>query len=219
MLGQVEKNNVLFVGVTGLPASGKGEFIKFLTGILEKHQVRCSYYSLSDELRVEAKKRGLEVLRPVLRRIANELRKEFGAGILAKLLSNKILNEISEKDYKGVMFIDAIRNPEEVETLRAELKQKFILVALEAPIDRLTERLSVRARQDETKDVIEKREVALEMLLKEAGEGEPGYGHNISKCISLADVRVDNFGRLDDLFERTLQFAKEYVLNEFRIVR
>lgn len=218
MLGHIAKKDILFVGVTGLPASGKGEFIKFLTGILEKHQVRCRYYSLSDELRAEAKKRGLEVLRPVLRRVANELRQEFGAGILAKFLSNKILKEISEEDYKVVIVIDAIRNPEEVETLRAEMQPKFVLVALEAPIDRLMERLSVRAREDETKDVIEKREVAWEMLVKEAGEGEPGHGHNISKCISLADVRVDNSGRLEALFERTLQFAQEYVLSGFGIV-
>ena len=171
-------------------------------------------------MRTEAKKRGLEVLRPILRQIANELRQEFGAGILAKLLSNKILKEISEEDYKYkvVIVIDAIRNTKEVETLRAEMQPKFVLVALEAPIDKLMERLSVRARKDETKDVIEKREVAWEMLVKEAGEGEPGHGHNISKCISLADVRVNNSGRLEALFERTLQFAKEYVLNGFGIV-
>ena len=79
----------------------------------------------------------------------------------------------------------------------------------------LIERLTVRARYDESKDVIGRREIAKKMLSKEAGQDEPNYGHNISKCISLADWRVNNSGPLERLFDEAVRFTEKYILNGF----
>ncbi len=206
---------IKYIGVTGLPGSGKGEFIALLRKTIDAKGITLHYYSLSDELRAEAKKRNLPVERPILRRIANELRHDFGNGILSKRLSQKIQQDLSQSsEGECVAVIDAIRTPEEVAVLREEFEPNFILVALEAPINILAERVSMRARFDERKEVVEKKNEAQNMILREAGQNEPSFGHNISGCISIADWRIDNSGTLDILSRAVVEFVGQVIYQE-----
>ena len=66
----------MIIGLTGKNASGKGEVANYLK---TKGFV---YYSLSDVLREEATKRGLEHTRDNLINLGNELRKKYGANYL-----------------------------------------------------------------------------------------------------------------------------------------
>ena len=68
----------MIIGLTGKNAAGKGELAKH---IQSKEFV---YFSLSDVLREEATRRGLDHSRGTLINVGNELRKKFGNGILAK---------------------------------------------------------------------------------------------------------------------------------------
>ncbi len=199
---------VYYVGVTGLPGSGKGAFIEELRSRLALRGVPSGYWSLSDELRDEARQRGEPVTRPVLRRIANELREEFGGGVLAGRVADKARAELSAQAGSGpiVMVIDSIRNPEEVRTLQRKLRPDFTLVAVEAPIEQLIARIAARARADEAADVVSHEALARQMILGEAGEGEPAYGHNINACIAMADFHLDNSGSLADLAAETIRF-------------
>ena len=63
--------------------------------MLEEQGIGTRYYSLSDELREEAKRREMEVSRPVLRAIANQLRLEHGSGVLSLLVVNKLRQDLS----------------------------------------------------------------------------------------------------------------------------
>lgn len=201
-----------FVGVTGLPGAGKGAFIDMLRPRLAEKGVETRYYSLSDELRAEARRRGRPVERPVLRRIANQLRRDEGAGILSSMVVHKLRRELAElAATRLVVIIDAIRNPEEVSTLRRELDNGFILVAVEAPLEKLLERIAARARFDELDEVVERKEAARHMILGEAGKNEPAYGHNIARCVEMADRRVDNSGTLDHLAEQTEDFINQSI--------
>ena len=183
-----------FVWVTGLPGSGKGAFIELLRPMLEARGIATRYYSLSDELRDEARRRGVAVSRPTLRAIANELRLEHGSGVLSLLVVTKMRQEISPlpDDLPLVAIVDAIRNPEEVTYLQRELAPCFDLVAVEAPLEILVNRIAARARFDEPDEFVRQKDAARKMILGEAGKDEPAHGHDIQTCIDMADWKIDN---------------------------
>lgn len=197
-----------FVGVTGLPGAGKGAFIDVLRPMLEEQGIATRYYSLSDELREEAKRRDMEVSRPVLRAIANQLRLEHGSGVLSLLVVNKVRQELSQLsgDLALVVIIDAIRNPEEVAYLQRELAPRFDLVAVDAPLDVLVSRIAARARYDEPAEFVRQKEAARRMILGEAGNDEPAHGHNIRRCMDMADWTIDNSASLGSLAQQTEAF-------------
>jgi dephospho-CoA kinase len=199
-----------YIGVTGLPGSGKGEFISILRELLTQNGIGLRYYSLSDELRDEARRRSMPVERPVLRAMANELRLKFGAGVLSSMLCKKISQELEQHSATEptVLIIDAIRTPDEVLTLRQELGSTFMLVAVEAPIEVLIDRVSGRARFDERTEVVTRKDVARKMILGEAGHDEPTHGHNIAACIAMADHRLDNSHSLDSLSQQVNKFVE-----------
>lgn len=206
----MEKEDIIrFVGVTGLPGAGKGAFVDLLRPLLAEQDVDMRYYSLSDELRAEARRRGLAVERPILRSIANELRLEQGSGVLSKLVVRQIREDLQLLQIHGtlVVIIDAIRNPEEVHVLRRELSPRFTLVGVEAPLDVLVNRIASRARYDEPEEFVQERAAALKMILGESGKDEPAHGHNIAACVAEADWRVDNSGSLQDLRAATQHFV------------
>lgn len=209
-----QDENVRFVGVTGLPGAGKGAFVDLLRPLLEQQGIATRYYSLSDELRDEARRRGRAVERPILRAIANELRLQHGAGVLSLLVTRKIKQELEilQGVDNVVVIIDAIRNPEEVHVLRQELTPHFTLVGVEAPLEVLVNRIASRARFDEPDEFVQKREAARKMILGESGEGEPAHGHNIAECVAEADWRVDNSGTLQDLTAATRRFIENVIL-------
>lgn len=198
-----------FVGVTGLPGAGKGAFIDMLRPLLTEADTETRYYSLSDELRAEARRRGLAVERPVLRAIANELRQERGSGVLSRLVAAQIRRDLAQLPAQEalVVIVDSIRNPQEVRVLREELGPAFILVGIEAPMEALVERIASRARYDEPDEFLEQKEAARKMILGETGKDEPDHGHNITECVAMADWRIDNSRTLEDLSEETHRFV------------
>ncbi len=205
-----DQEMIQFVGVTGLPGSGKGSFIDLMRRLLAEKEIATRYYSLSDELRAEARRRGLPVERPVLRAIGNELRAAQGSGVLGAMVGQKALQEIANHPLAQplVVVIDAIRNPEEVRALQKALAPAFTLVAIEAPIDMLIERIAARARADEATEVMQQKQAARQMILGESGRGEPAHGHHIQDTMAMADVHVDNSSDLTALETQAASFVK-----------
>ncbi|MDX1662244.1 MAG: AAA family ATPase [Candidatus Promineifilaceae bacterium] len=203
-----------FVGVTGLPGAGKGEFVNILRRMLTRRGIETRYYSLSDELRTEARRRGLTVARPVLRTIANQLRLEEGSGVLSLMVVRHLRQDLNEIaiEKRLVVIIDAIRNPEEVLALRRQLRKELVLVAVEAPLEVLVQRIAARARFDEPEEFVSQKAAARKMILGESGKGEPTHGHNIAECMAMADWRIDNSRSLADLQQQTAHFVREMIL-------
>ncbi len=198
----MEERNVLrFVGVTGLPGVGKGEFVARLQAVLQEKGIAAYHYSLSDVLRTFVRQQGLPVERPVLHRIANELREKHGSGVLATMVADTIAETLRtfENELEVAFIIDSIRAPDEITTLRKRYDGKFVMVGLEAPLDLLVTRIIVRRRSDESADMLNQETAVREMLIKESGEGEPAHGHSIAKCIEMSDWHIQNTGSLDDL--------------------
>ena len=180
-----------YIGLTGYMGSGKGELVK----LLKKRGYR--QISLSDAVREEATKRGLEHSRENLQRVGNELRGDGGAGVLGTKIFDAIKREADEN-----WVIDGIRNPSEYEELKK--LPDFKMVGVNAAPKTLIERLKERSREGSvmTEDSIQAR------LAKERGEGEPPEGQQVKKCLDEADFLILNEGTLDDLEKKCEHFLK-----------
>jgi len=136
----------MIIGLTGKNASGKGEAANYLKS---KGFV---YYSLSDVIREEATKRGIEHSRDNLINLGNQLRKKYGPNYLAKQINIKIKQQLKKKKNQNFV-IDSIRSPFEAKEL---MKNKgFVIVGIKAPIELRFKRLLDRNRLGDAKTLEE----------------------------------------------------------------
>lgn len=167
------------VGLTGPNAAGKGEVAAYFAA--RGYPV----YSLSDIIRERAAELGLPPEREHLIRIGNELRANEGAGALAR----RILARLGDR-----AVVDSIRNPAEVEVLRAV--PHFVLVGVDAPVDLRFRRSLRRARPGDA-------ETLEGFRAREAQEnGTDPTAQQLRATFELADVVVDNGDDLEDLHAR-----------------
>ena len=199
----------MLIGLTGRNAAGKGEAARYL------QKKSFYYYSLSDAIRDEIRRRGQDPTRELLIQVGNELRQRDGNDALAKLILKKI-----EDDRNYV--IDSIRNPAEV---TAFLKEKhFTLVRVEAPLEVRFERSVQRARESDP--ITMTRFVELEN--REASGDEASQ--NMEQVEQMADYSLLNDGALSSLYpkidELLLRLLKsiqrpdwdEYFMNVAKVV-
>jgi dephospho-CoA kinase len=169
----------MIIGLTGKNASGKGEAASYLV------KKGFSYFSLSDIIREEAKKQGIEENRENLIKTGNNLRKEHGAGILAKLINKKL---------KDKSVVDSIRNPEEIKELRKN--KDFILVGVDAPVEIRFERAKKRGRNESAKTLSEFKTVEQKENLKNPANQQ------LDNCLKLTDKMLLNDGSLKKLHKK-----------------
>jgi dephospho-CoA kinase len=171
-------------------ASGKSTVVEALKNQEFKHT------TLSDQVREEAKKRGLAIEREQLMEVGQDLREQFGAGVLAARALKKIKAEGG-----GKWIVDGIRNPAEVLELRKD--PDFILIANIAPESLIISRILSRKRADDTLD----ENTIRHKLRREMGEGEPPEGQQVQKCIDMADYVFENVMKMNEVEE---EFMKLY---------
>lgn len=179
----------MIIGLTGKNGSGKGEAANFLK------DRGFQYYSLSDALREEARRRGLEITRETLVLLGNELREKEGPGCLAERIFAKL---DPEKNY----VIDSIRHPSETQVFRR--RSDFSLLRVYAPERLRFERLKQRGRENDPRtwedfQVLEAREA----------KSLSATDQQLDQTIALADLQIDNNGPLKELHEkvRTIFFS------------
>ena len=170
------------IGLTGPNSSGKGKTAEILV-----EELGYAPHSLSDMLREEARRRGLEPVRDVLIPLGNELRRARGAGVLAELLIERLCPPA---------LVDSIRNPAEVEVLRRV--PGFVLLAIDAPVELRHARSLERARPGDARTIEEFNE-------KEQRENtaDPS-AQQLAATAALADVVISNSGSLRDLRREVL---------------
>ena len=172
-----------FIGLTGTNASGKGEAARFFM------EAGFDYFSLSDVIREEIRRRGEAETRNILIQTGNELRETHGADVLARRVMAKIKKE---------SIIDSIRNPSEIEFFRRH--QDFTLLAIDAPAAIRYERSQRRGR-DESARTLE------EFIAKEQEEmTDNKKGQQLRNCMKMADVFIMNDGSLEDFHTKLERF-------------
>lgn len=183
------------IGLTGTIGSGKD----VAREILEK-KFNARAIKLSDLLDYSAlKKQGIKITRKIQQDLGDELRKQYGAHILAKIA----LDFMKKSD--NVKIIDGIRNPGEVGYLREQFGDNFILIAIDAPQQVRFERLFKRNRVADPK-TWEEFTVADE---RDQGKDQPNYGQQVSKCIEMADIVLQNDSTLEEFKGKVEDLVKD----------
>lgn len=103
------------------------------------------------------------------------LRKDFTSRIIEKA-----------REFEGDVVIECFRNPIEVNCLRDEFSH-FYLLALYAHKPERNRRKVAQGESDEDFDKIDKRDEA-----EKVGKKENKYGQQVRKCVTKADVVIDN---------------------------
>ncbi|MFH0800056.1 MAG: deaminase [Pseudomonadota bacterium] len=178
----------MIIGLTGKNGSGKGEVAKFLT------DSGYEYHSLSDAVREEIAKGGEAVTRELLVKTANDLRRKFGAGVLAE----RILERLSPDAHA---VVDSVRNPFEVEALRR--RKSFHLLAIEADPKVRFERVKDRNRESDPTTYEEFQDLES----REAQSPDPAT-QQMNRTGEMADAVVCNNGTIEELREQVRQVVQ-----------
>lgn len=183
----------MIIGLTGKNASGKGEVAQVLK------EGGFHYLSLSDLLRDELKKRGLEVVRENLIQVGNEMRQTYGGGYLA----DKALQQIDvDKNY----IVDSIRNPREVEVLRR--LSNFRLIHVTAVPQVRFERIKSRNREGDPKTFAEFEKLEA----REAKSADPNT-QQLDETGRLADAEVENNASIDELRDKVRDTIRQLAMD------
>jgi dCMP deaminase len=172
----------MIIGLTGKNGSGK-------TAVSEYLKSRgFEYYSLSDEIREEIQRRGLEISREVLIDVGNELREKFGPGVLAE----RVLRNLgTDNNY----VIDSIRNPSEVEVLRR--RSDFTMLSVEADQAIRFERSRKRGRENAAQ--------TLDQFIREEErelDSDNPANQQLHATRGKADLVITNDGSLEELHRK-----------------
>lgn len=184
----------MIIGLTGKNASGKGEVANYLKskGFI--------YYSLSDALREEATKKGLEHSRENLINLGNALRKKYGSNYLAVQINDKIKQQLKHNKNKNFV-IDSIRSPYEAKELMKN--NNFVLVGVDAPIELRFKRLLERSRLGDAKTLEEfKQQEQRENLKSETNQ-------QLDATFGMADKFILNDGSLKELYKNIDSLLKK----------
>ncbi|MCD6383624.1 MAG: AAA family ATPase [Thermoplasmata archaeon] len=170
---------------TGLPASGKGAVAQYL------ERLGYPVISMGDVVREYYRREVGGAMDPdSVGEYAGRMRKAHGEDIWAR----RTLEYIKDRfPTGGVIVIDGIRSPKEVERFKSDLGGDFLLVAVEAPLEVRFERAVQRGRVDEVRTIEE---------LRRRDERETSWG--LKEAIEMADVHLDNSGSLQDTMDSFL---------------
>ncbi len=204
----------LLIGLTGPPGAGKGTLADILLSLAGQLGITAKYMSLSDSIRKEVSRQGLQFERDVLKKTADLFRERLGNGVWALLLASEIEEFLATSDgTNALIVIDGIRNPREVQVFRSQFGDQFKLLSVTAPPKVLQVNLQNRKRQDESKKVLEDSKALENLVAAEMGLGEPDFGHNIEACIEMADwPPISNTALLSEFEQKVKTFAKQQLL-------
>ena len=162
----------LCIGLTGRMASGKGEAVRLL------QERGFTYVSLSDIVRREAaRERCPQSAAASMQDIGNRLRAEGGAGVLGRMVRERIAGRAEPR-----WVIDGIRNPAEV--LELKKLESFFLVGIDSDIPTILARMRQRGRAT---DVVAEEE------LRAALEREWGERRARGRAAGRADAGPGRF--------------------------
>jgi len=186
---------MVIIGLTGPNGSGKGVLAEFLK------PRSFVYRSLSDEIRDELGRRGLDVTRDNLVQVGTELRQKHGPGVLAE----RVLASLEgDRNY----VIDSIRHPAEVEALRRH--EGFTLLRVEASPETRFERLRARGREKDPRTWEEFQTLDR----REAGSRNVS-AQQVDAVARMADHVISNEGTVED-FKAAAGALLSRIIGNFR---
>lgn len=182
----------LIIGLVGPIASGKGVIAQYL-----REKENFSYQSLSDEIRLYMKEKGIIIDRDGLQNTGNWLRETYGGAVLAQRAVARF------NSLEGLLIIDSIRNTLEVDYLKDHLP--IIIIGVDAPEELRKQWYLKRARErGEDNPTEEDFYRTAKRDLGEAGK----FGQQVNACLKMADHVLQNDGT-PRLLELLLEVLKD----------
>ncbi len=182
----------MIIGLTGTNGAGK-------TVAADHLQTKgFDFYSLSDEIRAELARRETPATRENLIAMGNDLRAQFGPSVLADRVKRKLR---ADRNF----VIDSIRNPREIEVLRAA--GDFRLLHLDAPVKIRYQR--VRDRGGERLPASEQE--FIEQETREMESGDPAH-QQLRACHAEADVAIVNDASIGELTAKMDATVAEWLM-------
>jgi len=178
------------IGVAGMPGAGKSLVVK------AAYELGFKVVVMGDEVREEAKRRGIEATPENLGRLMLELREMEGPASIAKRCLRKI-----QKAKEDFVLVDGVRSMYEVEEFKKHFPN-FILLAVHASPETRFRRLFKRRRSDDPvrwKNFVERDNRELKV----------GLGN----VIALADYVLVNEGGMEEFVEMAKQFLENVAKN------
>jgi len=160
----------MIIGLSGTLGAGKDTVAQYLT------KKGFQHLSLSDFVREEAKKRTIGLDRDSLRELANDMVKESGGEILAKIA-------LSRKKSKNLV-LSSIRRIPEIDYLHK--RKDFILLFVDASIKTRYQRMKKRARIGDSLMGFKK------FKTQEESEMSGKSSQRLDLCKQKADLFIDN---------------------------
>lgn len=184
-----KKKYIVYVGVVGQIAVGKGVLVEYLT-----KKLGFVSFSLSSILHDELKKKGIKKFtRKTLQDKGDELRKRYGDDVLAKRAI-----ETLKKQGENHVVIEGIRNPGEVEFLKKN--PSFVLIGVKASRELRYKRLMQRAKLWDPKTWSD----FVKVDRRDLGVGQKKSGQQVGKCLAYCDYILTNNKDLKD-FQRKVR--------------
>lgn len=178
----------LIIGLAGTFASGKDSLARHLE---EKFNIK--HISTGDIVRTYAQANYGSIERPILYKMANELRDTQGAGILSKLALGQY--ESFKDNYPGGVCVSGLRAWAEADEIK---KKGGIIVFTDSPVKTRYIRSIARARDGEKFNTFE------EFQEREAKEnGEVNSEFSIAGIRPRADIILDNDTELSEFLSQS----------------
>jgi dephospho-CoA kinase len=162
----------MIIGITGLFGSGKDTAAEYLK------KKGFEHHSLSDEIRIELKKRGIEATRENMQRAGTELREKFGRHEIARRALGRCKS--------GKCVLTSIRSPGAVKFLKKQAD--FVLWEIWCPLQKRYRRVMKRA------SLTEKNTTSFKEFRKQEEKELRGKGarQNLLGVIELANEKIKN---------------------------
>lgn len=182
----------IYLGLVGPIASGKGLLSDFL------REIGFEYVSLSDQVRLELKKRGLPVTRENMQDVGDEMRKLNGNCYWADMAMCAVQNPNHH------LVFDSIRNPGEIRELRSLMNIKIL--GVDAPVEKRIAWYQERARLrgEDNPDM----SVFIEVSLRDRGVNQLPHGQQVDECLKMADIIFQNNGHKEDVIRELSNYLK-----------
>lgn len=182
--------NPVIYGLAGTFASGKDSLARHLE---EKFAIK--HISTGDIVRTYAQEKYGSIERPILYKMANELRDTKGPGVLSKLALEQY--ESYKESYPGGVCVSGFRAWAEAEEIK---KRGGIIVFTDSPVKTRYIRTIARARDGEKFNTFE------EFQAREAKEnGEVNSEFSIAGIKPRADIVLDNDSDLEEFLEESVK--------------